>query len=89
MTPVVDAIDPDRRGGTGQVGNWTLAADLAAVRPIVLAGGLTQANVGRALRQVRPWAVDVSSGVESRPGVKSPDRMQAFFAAVAAGAEDR
>jgi phosphoribosylanthranilate isomerase len=82
VTVLVDATDRVRRGGTGRVADWTNAAALAAQRPIILAGGLTTANVGDAIRQVRPWAVDVSSGVESAPGVKSRERLEAFFAAV-------
>ena len=78
---LVDAVDP-RRGGTGQVADWTGAARLASRRPVILAGGLTEANVAQAVLQVRPWAVDVSSGVEWQPGLKSPDRMRAFFTRV-------
>ena len=84
VMPLVDAVDSARRGGTGQRADWTRAADLARCRPIVLAGGLTAENVGDAIRTVRPWAVDVSSGVEAAPGVKSPDRVRQFLAAVAA-----
>jgi phosphoribosylanthranilate isomerase len=89
VMPLVDAVDPQRRGGTGRVADWTRAARVAERRPIVLAGGLTADNVGEAVRLVRPWAVDVSSGVESAPGVKDPLRLEAFFAAVqAARSED-
>jgi phosphoribosylanthranilate isomerase len=86
VTVLVDATDRVRRGGTGRVADWTNAAALAAQRPIILAGGLTAANAAEAIRQVRPWAVDVSSGVESAPGVKSRERLEAFFAAVNAAA---
>ncbi len=79
VVALVDAVDTARRGGTGQVADWTDAARLARRRPVMLAGGLTDENVAQALLQVRPWAVDVSSGVESTPGIKSPDRMRAFF----------
>lgn len=82
VTVLVDATDRVRRGGTGRVADWTNAAALAAQRPIILAGGLTAANVGDAIRQVRPWAVDVSSGVEAAPGVKNRERLEALFAAV-------
>jgi len=85
VTLLVDATDRVKRGGTGTVANWDLAAALAARRPVMLAGGLDSANVGAAIARVRPWAVDVSSGVEARPGVKSPERLAAFFASVRAG----
>jgi phosphoribosylanthranilate isomerase len=82
VTPLVDAADRERRGGTGQLADWSRAATLAAARPAVLAGGLTADNVGRAVREVRPWALDVSSGVEQAPGVKSREKLSAFFDAV-------
>src|SRR5215471_5464410 len=67
---LVDAHDPVRRGGTGRTVDWAEAAKVAARRPIVLAGGLTSANVQEAIVKVRPYGVDVASGVELRPGVK-------------------
>jgi phosphoribosylanthranilate isomerase len=82
VTPLVDAADRERRGGTGLLADWSGAAALAAARPAVLAGGLTADNVGRAMREVRPWALDVSSGVEQAPGIKSPEKLAAFFDAV-------
>jgi phosphoribosylanthranilate isomerase len=82
VTPLVDASDRTRRGGTGERANWQRAARLAATRSIVLAGGLTAENVADAIAEVRPLAVDVSSGVESAPGIKSRDRMVAFVEAV-------
>lgn len=87
VTLLVDAHDPVKRGGTGQRANWKWAAALAARRPVILAGGVTAENAAAALRAVRPWALDVSSGVEDAPGVKSADRMKKLFAAIAA--EDR
>jgi phosphoribosylanthranilate isomerase len=84
VLPLVDALDRERRGGTGRVADWERAAQVSAVRPIVLSGGLTADNVGEAIARTRPWAVDVSSGVEVSPGVKSAERMTKFFAAVAA-----
>ncbi|MCC6988603.1 MAG: phosphoribosylanthranilate isomerase [Acidobacteria bacterium] len=84
VTPLVDAVDRDRRGGTGRVADWALAARVAVIRPIVLAGGLNADNVCEAVSRVRPWAVDVSSGVEDAPGLKSPTRLRAFFASLAA-----
>jgi phosphoribosylanthranilate isomerase len=87
VTPLVDAADRERRGGTGQLANWARAAALAGVRPAILAGGLTPANVEHAMREVRPWALDVSSGVEDAPGVKNHDRLRALFDAVRRGEE--
>jgi phosphoribosylanthranilate isomerase len=83
VTVLIDAADRTRRGGTGQRANWTFAAQVARVRPVILAGGLTAETVGEAIDRVRPWAVDVSSGVEEAPGVKSARLMERFFQAVA------
>jgi phosphoribosylanthranilate isomerase len=80
---LLDAHDPIRRGGTGRPIEWTLAAAAARVRPIMLAGGLHPGNVQQAVREVRPYAIDVSSGVESAPGVKDPAKLRALFAALA------
>lgn len=77
---LVDADDPVRRGGTGARADWSAAAALARRRPIVLAGGLTPDNVREAVDRVRPYGVDVSSGVESRPGVKDHQQLARFFA---------
>ena len=83
---LIDAHHPDARGGTGRTWDWGQAASLAAEQertlPLVLAGGLTPENVGRAIETLRPYAVDVASGVESEPGVKDPDKLRAFFEAV-------
>jgi phosphoribosylanthranilate isomerase len=83
VTLLVDAEDPVRRGGTGRPANWKLARTLARARPILLAGGIGAANVRDALRAVRPWGIDVSSGVEVRPGVKSQTKIAGLFARVA------
>lgn len=82
-TVLLDAHDPIRRGGTGCPIDWRVAAAAARRRPVILSGGLTPENVQEALRRVRPHALDVSSGVESAPGIKDSSRLRAFFAAVA------
>ena len=79
---LVDAYDPARRGGTGKTVNWDSARDIAAARRTILAGGLNAANVKLAIRSVRPYGVDVSSGVESSPGIKDPSRLRSFFEAL-------
>ena len=77
--PVV--VEAAGRGGRGVRPDWNRVAALARRRPVMLAGGLDPGNVAAAIRAVRPWGVDVSSGVESSPGVKSPARIEAFVAA--------
>ncbi len=62
---LLDAFDPDQFGGTGKVGDWALAAAVATELPVILAGGLNADNVSDAIEQVRPFGVDVSSGVET------------------------
>ena len=79
---LVDAHDPARFGGTGKTVNWDSAREIAATRYTILAGGLNAANINLAIRSVRPYGVDVSSGVESAPGVKDPDRLRTFFEAL-------
>ena len=83
-TVLLDASDPVRMGGTGRQVDWTLAARIARRRRTILSGGLRAETVGEAVRQVAPYGLDVSSGVESQPGIKAPERMEAFFAAVTA-----
>jgi phosphoribosylanthranilate isomerase len=82
VLPLLDAGGGATPGGTGRTVDWTLAAEAAARRRVVLAGGLTPDNVGEAVRTVRPHAVDVSSGVEQTPGVKDADKLVAFLDAV-------
>jgi len=82
---LVDACAPKALGGTGQVADWPAARALAAEYPIFLAGGLTPENVAEAVAQVRPWGVDVASGVESAPGRKDPQKMKEFVAAAQRG----
>ena len=80
---LLDAFDPTLLGGTGKTFDWSLAREAKHYGLIILAGGLTPENVAQAIREVRPFAVDVASGVESAPGVKDPGKLRAFFAAVA------
>jgi phosphoribosylanthranilate isomerase len=82
ITVLLDAHDPIRRGGTGRTVDWTLARRAAERRPVFLSGGLTPENIREAIAHVRPYGVDLSSGVESTPGVKAPDRLRAFFGAL-------
>jgi phosphoribosylanthranilate isomerase len=82
--PLLDAHDPARRGGTGRAADWDAAAGLARSRRIILAGGLDASNIRDAIARVRPFAVDVASGVEREPGIKDRDRLRAFVESVAA-----
>lgn len=80
---LLDAVVMGRYGGTGHTTNWDAARKIAGKRPIFLAGGLTPDNVADAIRYVRPYGVDVASGVESKPGKKDHGKMKEFFAEVA------
>ncbi len=85
---LLDSFVPDKPGGTGAKFNWDLAVAAKKFgRPIILAGGLTPDNVAAVVRQVQPFAVDVSSGVESAPGRKDHTKLRAFVQAarIAAG----
>jgi phosphoribosylanthranilate isomerase len=85
---LLDAFAPDKLGGTGHTFNWDLAIAAQKLgRPIFLAGGLTPENVAEAVRRVRPYAVDVSSGVESVPGKKDHAKVKAFISAAKAASE--
>ncbi len=84
VTVLLDAHDPVRHGGTGRTIDWQAAAAVAARRRTILSGGLTPDNVAAAASRVRPYMIDVSSGVESSPGVKDAARLRAFFAALGA-----
>lgn len=79
---LVDAHQPGQYGGTGQAIDWDLAGAIATLIPVplILAGGLRPENVADAIRAVRPAGVDVASGVEEAPGIKSPARVRAFVA---------
>ena len=79
---ILDTFSSEGYGGTGLVMDWSLAAEAAKTATILLAGGLTPDNVGQAIRVVRPYGVDVSSGVERVPGQKDHEKMWAFLKAV-------
>lgn len=79
VTVLLDAHDPVKRGGTGRTIDWSLAARAAERRPVMLSGGLHPDNVREAVEMVRPYAVDLSSGVESAPGIKDPAKLRALF----------
>lgn len=80
---LLDAFSPTAYGGTGHRADWEIAAQLARLHPrLLLAGGLDPSNVAEALAAVRPWGVDISSGVEAAPGRKNHDKVRAFLAAV-------
>ena len=64
---------------TSRLGQWIDSYSPATNRPLVLAGGLHPGNVAAAVRAVRPWAVDVASGVEDRPGIKNPEKVKQFI----------
>ena len=76
---LLDAFDPERIGGTGRVFDWEIAVAAKSYGRIILAGGLTQENIVDAISRVRPYAVDICSGVESEPGKKDPQKMTALF----------
>lgn len=78
---LVDAHVPGQPGGTGRSFDWSLIPRELPI-PIILSGGLDMANVGRAVREVKPWAVDVSSGVEASRGTKDPARIVEFIRSV-------
>ena len=82
ITVLLDVHDPRRRGGTGRTIDWAIAALVAARRRAILAGGLTPDNVAEAVAQVRPFGIDVSSGVEQSPGIKDHGRIRALFEAL-------
>jgi phosphoribosylanthranilate isomerase len=85
---LVDASVKGLYGGSGVTADWDGAAELAKKYPLLLAGGLTPKNVAEAVRRVKPWGVDVASGVESAPGEKDARKMKAFVRAVRSESRD-
>jgi phosphoribosylanthranilate isomerase len=86
---LLDTYVEGRRGGTGQTWDWGLLRERRSTVPLILSGGLTAENVGAAITATRPFAVDVASGTEARPGIKDPQRLRAFAAAVRAADGER
>jgi phosphoribosylanthranilate isomerase/GNAT superfamily N-acetyltransferase len=84
---LLDASTPGQYGGTGKTADWDWARTVAARHPVLLAGGLTAENVSAAIRQARPWGVDIASGAESSPGKKDRQKMAGFIAAARAAEE--
>jgi phosphoribosylanthranilate isomerase len=79
---LVDARVQGLHGGTGKTAPWELLAEFRPGVPLILAGGLTPVNVAEAIRLVQPYGVDVASGVERTPGVKDPEKLRRFIAAI-------
>jgi phosphoribosylanthranilate isomerase len=88
VTLLLDAHDPARRGGTGRTIDWSAAASIARRRRALLAGGLAPENVADAIACVRPFGIDVSSGIETSPGVKDHGRIRALFEALHGATDD-
>jgi phosphoribosylanthranilate isomerase len=78
---LLDARSDSVLGGTGQTFDWELVKGRRTEAPLILAGGLTPANVAEGIQAVHPYAVDVASGVEAEPGIKDPDLVHAFIVA--------
>ncbi len=83
---LLDSHVTGQRGGTGETFEWSLVRERRSSAQLILSGGLTADNVGEAIAATEPFAVDVASGTEATPGVKDPERLRAFAAAVAATA---
>jgi phosphoribosylanthranilate isomerase len=83
---LLDAHQPGRYGGTGETFDWELVRRRRTDTPFILSGGLSPDNVAEAIEATHPFAVDTASGTEARPGVKDPEKLRAFAAAVAATA---
>ena len=79
---MLDSWSADQRGGTGRTWDWEVARTLLAARQVFIAGGLQPGNVGKVVSELKPYGVDVSSGVEARVRVKDPEKVRAFIRAV-------
>lgn len=76
---LLDTYTPEGFGGTGKTFNWEIAIEAKRFGPVILAGGLRPENVEEAIKRVRPYGIDVSSGVEKDKGIKDPEKMKAFI----------
>ncbi len=77
---LLDTFSDELHGGTGKTFDWNLALPAKKIGPVIMAGGLTPRNIRQAVNQVRPYGVDVCSGVEKSPGIKDPEKVRAFLA---------
>ena len=82
---LLDAYSDQQQGGTGETFDWRLVSEGKKYGPVILAGGLDPSNVEHAIRKVKPYGVDVCSGVEMTPGIKDPSRMKKFIKAAKGG----
>jgi len=85
---LVDAHEPGRYGGTGKNSDWALALRVKKTHPLILAGGLNEENIKRAIETVRPCAVDINSGVETSPGKKDPHKIREILQIIRATDKD-
>ena len=84
---LLDTFSDNLHGGTGKIFDWNLALPAKKIGPVILAGGLTARNILQAIRQARPYGVDVCSGVEKLPGVKDPEKVRAFLKNIRSGSK--
>ena len=84
---LLDTFSDDLHGGTGKTFDWNLALSAKKMGPVILAGGLTPRNILQAVRQVRPYGVDVCSGVEKSPGIKDLEKVRAFLKNIRSGSK--
>jgi phosphoribosylanthranilate isomerase len=84
---LLDTFSDDLHGGTGKTFDWNLALPAKKMGPVILAGGLTPRNILQAVRQVRPYGVDVCSGVEKSPGIKDLEKVRAFLRNIRSGSK--
>ena len=84
---LLDTFSDNVHGGTGKTFDWNLALPAKKIGPVILAGGLTARNILQAIRQARPYGVDVCSGVEKLPGIKDPEKVRAFLKNIRSGSK--